>query len=298
MSTHADSPQATPAGTARRPRGPIRSVLRPHRGGLWVWLAYLAVTAGVLLWMYGPGGSAAAQDSAWCAHHQCVNYGAIDTYKNLVVVADVLIRAVPFLAAAYVGAVLVGRELETGMHRLAWTQSVSPARWLATRLAAPAAALTVGTGLLVGLFHLVRSAEFGVGNWDLYTPNVFYDGGLLAFVYPLLGISLGALAGLLLRRSIPALLAATAATAVVQFLLSQARFHLLPAATRTTTGGAYDVPRGAHLLDVQESGKATTSVYQPLSHVWPLQLIESGIVLALTAAAVYAAFRVLRHRTA
>lgn len=35
----------------------------------------------------------------------------------------------------------------------------------------------------------------------------------------------------------------------------------------------------------------------PPSHLWPLQLVETGIVLALTALAVTAAFRVLRRRT-
>jgi len=38
--------------------------------------------------------------------------------------------------------------------------------------------------------------------------------------------------------------------------------------------------------------------YHPASHFWPLQLVETGIVLALAAAAVLAAFRLLRRRTA
>ncbi|CAM5555154.1 hypothetical protein [Streptomyces narbonensis] len=36
--------------------------------------------------------------------------------------------------------------------------------------------------------------------------------------------------------------------------------------------------------------------YHPSSHYWPIQLIETGIVLALAAVALYAAFRVLRAR--
>ncbi|MCZ7459444.1 hypothetical protein [Streptomyces sp. WMMC940] len=34
----------------------------------------------------------------------------------------------------------------------------------------------------------------------------------------------------------------------------------------------------------------------PPSHFWPIQLVETGIVLALAAVATYAAFRVLRRR--
>ncbi len=35
--------------------------------------------------------------------------------------------------------------------------------------------------------------------------------------------------------------------------------------------------------------------YHPASHYWPLQLVETGILLALAALAVFAAFRVLRR---
>ncbi|MEI5099179.1 hypothetical protein RB200_11795 [Streptomyces sp. PmtG] len=37
--------------------------------------------------------------------------------------------------------------------------------------------------------------------------------------------------------------------------------------------------------------------FHPHAHFWHVQLIESGIALALAAAAAYAAFRVLRRRT-
>jgi hypothetical protein len=36
--------------------------------------------------------------------------------------------------------------------------------------------------------------------------------------------------------------------------------------------------------------------YHPASHFWPLQLVETGILLALAALAVALAFRVLRRR--
>ncbi|MEQ4610956.1 hypothetical protein ABMX48_33425 [Streptomyces cavourensis] len=35
--------------------------------------------------------------------------------------------------------------------------------------------------------------------------------------------------------------------------------------------------------------------YHPASHYWPLQLVETGILLALAALALFAAFRVLRR---
>lgn len=295
MTTHVASPHSA-FDSGGRPGGPVRSVTRLHRGGLWVWVGYLAVTAGVLLWLYGPGGSAAEQDSIYCSHHQCYDFGAIGAYKDMLIVVDVLIRAVAFLAPAYVAALLVGRELQHGTHRLAWTQGVSPARWMAARLAVPAVAVTVGTGVLVALFHLVRSAEFGVGNWGFFDSNVYYDGGLLAFVYPLLGVALGALAGLLLGRSVPAALVAVAAMAAVQLLMQALRFKLLPTETRTSSG-TYDVPSGAELQGVDEANvHHITAHFHPASHVWPLQFIESGIVLAAAALAVAGTFQLLRNR--
>lgn len=40
------------------------------------------------------------------------------------------------------------------------------------------------------------------------------------------------------------------------------------------------------------------STYHPASHFWPLQLMETGIVLAITATATTTAFVLLRRRTA
>lgn len=40
------------------------------------------------------------------------------------------------------------------------------------------------------------------------------------------------------------------------------------------------------------------SEYHPASHFWPLQLVETGITLALTALVLAAAFTLLRRRTA
>ena len=45
-----------------------------------------------------------------------------------------MLAVVPAVVGAFWGAPLVARELEAGTHRLAWTQSVTRGRWLATRL--------------------------------------------------------------------------------------------------------------------------------------------------------------------
>src|SRR5271154_498897 len=45
-----------------------------------------------------------------------------------------LLLAIPVLTGIFWGAPLLARELENGTYRLAWTQSVTRTRWLATKI--------------------------------------------------------------------------------------------------------------------------------------------------------------------
>ncbi|UYM24311.1 hypothetical protein OIM90_17060 [Streptomyces sp. AD16] len=48
---------------------------------------------------------------------------------------SVLLLALPVAVAAWAGAALTGAEQERGTAALAWTQSVSPRRWIAVKWA-------------------------------------------------------------------------------------------------------------------------------------------------------------------
>jgi hypothetical protein len=61
---------------------------------------------------------------------------------------DVLAQLVPALIGIFWGAPLVARELETGTHRLAWTQTVTRRRWVVTKLALAGLASVVVAGAL------------------------------------------------------------------------------------------------------------------------------------------------------
>ena len=52
------------------------------------------------------------------------------------------------LLGGFWGAPLVVRELETGTHRLVWSQSVTRTRWLATRLGVSVLAAAAAVGVL------------------------------------------------------------------------------------------------------------------------------------------------------
>ncbi|MFD4877810.1 hypothetical protein ACFWOB_31195 [Streptomyces sp. NPDC058420] len=306
--------------TARtRAAGPVHAVLRLQRGVLIVWAVVFTVTAGVLLWAYGPGGNAAAAD--WkreCSAHGCDWSAPITNYHLAYAGAEFVIGFIPYLAALVAGAV-VGRELENGTARLAWTQGISPTRWLATTLAVPAALITAGSTVLVLLHRLLYDAHQVPVTWSWWNEATFVPNGTLAIAFPLLGLAIGALAGLLRRRLVTSMGLAFAATALALTTLGFARPHLWPWAT--TTGSDYETPpnvlygdggavtsTGAHIADPMCRDSTAClkahdvtgfySEYHPASHFWPLQLVETGIALALTALVLGVAFTLLRRRTA
>src|SRR5205823_3060366 len=59
-----------------------------------------------------------------------------------------IVVAVPAVLGIFWGAPLVARELESGTHRLVWTQSVTRTRWMAVRLALVGLAAMAVAGLL------------------------------------------------------------------------------------------------------------------------------------------------------
>ncbi|MFD7031510.1 hypothetical protein ACFWAR_26130 [Streptomyces sp. NPDC059917] len=309
----------TPHRTTSTARtGAVRAVLRLHRASLLIWTAYVVITAAILLWMLGPGGTGAVDEMAECARTKaCDSHPAVGLYKMALLAVQWLILAPSYLLPAYAAAALVGRELETGTAQLAWTQNVSPTRWLATKLGVAAAAVTLGMTVLVLLFRTVRDDRFGIGNWSVYDPFVYHDATPLALAYPLLGLVLGALAGILLGRAMAALATATAATAVLAYVYSAARFHFWPSVTLTTPADApspsgmilstelfshdgtrLSGPEAIRLSPADLHSSYFVQEYHPVSHFWPLQAVETGSLLALTALAGFAAFSLLRRRTA
>ncbi|MEJ8670009.1 hypothetical protein WKI71_21035 [Streptomyces sp. MS1.AVA.1] len=138
--------------------------------------------------------------------------------------------------AGWAGGSLIGRELESGTARLAWTQSVTPTRWLAAKLAVPAVLLTIGTGGLVLLNNWARGDGDPdlVGDW--YNADAFIGTGPTTVGYTLAGLALGALAGLLLRRALASAGVGFLAALVLCGVLERFREDLWPAVTRSQAG--------------------------------------------------------------
>lgn len=295
------------AGTSdRRPAHPTRAlaraVLRPHQSALWFWGLLVALIGGGLLWAAGPG-----FDAVWDAYLKsgcretdyCAMGPAYQRYDMVVTLGPAVLTVAPALIGAWAGASLIGRELESGTAELAWTQSVTPARWLAAKLAVPAALLTAGTGLLVPVNIWAR----GDGDPDLagdwYYPDVFVSTGPVAVAYALAGLALGALAGLVWRRAMPAAGVALAASLLLHSLLERHREDLWPSVTRTEAG-SFELPRSALQVAWSDSPRhgvpITRATFHPESHFWPLQYVETGLLLAVAATATAAAFVLLARR--
>ncbi len=111
----------------------------------------------------------------------------------------------PLLIGAFVGGPLVARELETGTFRFAWTQSVGRTRLTIAKLAIVGLALTA---MALGFSQLF---SWWYRPFEQLTGPAYEVEGVVFAVRVLLGFTLGAFAGTVLRRTVPAIATAMAA---------------------------------------------------------------------------------------
>ncbi|MGH1554196.1 ABC transporter permease [Streptomyces sp. L7] len=323
----------SPALTSRPARSPrlLRWLIRLHRPALLSWIVFVLVVGGLLLWVGGPLTDASAE--AWKQYRACgaegcaYDAGAIGRYKDWYNYTTIAVVAAPFLVTAWSGAALVSRELESGTAQLAWTQAVSPARWLAAKLAVPAVLITVGSGLLAGLHHWAWSSGQGridtVKGWhDLGT---YAANGTATAAMALAGLVSGVFWGLYKREPYSALFGSLMSIGLLWSVVAIATPHLWPTVT-TVSSLKHSVPAGSGIVVdqglVTSTGKHLSghlcgsdtneqcriryekldavsyyNDYHPQSHYWPLQLTATAIILAVTAVLTVAAFSLLKRHT-
>lgn len=308
-----------------------RWLVRLHRPALLVWAALVVVGAALLLWLAGPLTDAAAR--GWRQYDACgmapqcpYNQEPILFFNDMYSYLTRSLAVLPLLTAAWAGAALVGREMESGTARLTWTQGVTPARWLAAKLALPALAVTAGTSLLVLLHRHAWSAARGrVDTLDMWNEFfTFHANGPTTVAFALAGLAAGAFAGMVWHRTLPALVLGLVLTAGIRVLAEVLMPHLWPAVTQVTSlkegyvftgvnvdrglvtaGGAHIAAPacddlsldGCHRVYEKLGAVGYYSSYHPASHFWPLQLTTTALVLALAALLAVGAFLVLRRLT-
>lgn len=242
---------------------------------------------------------------------------------------------VPAVIGAFWGAPLLTREFEDGTYRMVWTQSVTRNRWLATKLAVIGVAAVASVAAFALVFTWWSGPIDSTGN-RIGTAN-FAQRGIVPIGYALFGLTLGALAGTILRRTIPAMAASLTGFFIVRVLIQKVvRTHLIgtksvsspsftsngldgwivsmrtvDAAGRTistkaaenTLTAACNITRATPDVDAALATCAHNLGIHDIAQVhtsdqfWALQTAELGLFIALAAITAATCFWWLNHRT-
>jgi hypothetical protein len=243
-----------------------------------------------------------------------------------------VLQVIPVLAGVFVGAPLLARELETGTFRFAWTQGSGRLRWIIAKLVLLAVALTGAAAAFSVLFSWYYHPFFAEGLDGVLAPQLFDLRGVDFAAWTLAAFAVAAFAGMLIRRTVPAMAASIAAwagldLATVLFL----RKHYQAPVTARSFGpdpglswvvrqwwqgpGGRPADESAIRALVQQAGPAAKtpqglqqlltghgywewSSYQPASRFWSFQFIEGGWLLALSLLLLVATVWLVRHRAA
>jgi ABC-type transport system involved in multi-copper enzyme maturation permease subunit len=205
---------------------------RQHR----IALAGVAVLLGALaVWLWTAGTPLHRAYAAAVACHPAsspacqnlistFNASATNHFMGSKGAGGVLLQLVPVLIGAFAGAPVLARELETGTFRYAWTQGFGRWRWALAKLvllAVVLAAAAAAFGVLVSWYYQPYS---GTGNQvpGLYQNSPFATlFSLREVTFPawtLAAFAIGALAGMLIRRVVPAIVATLAAYTGLAFV--------------------------------------------------------------------------------
>jgi hypothetical protein len=246
------------------------------------------------------------------------------------------LQAVPALVGAFVGAPLLARELETGTFRYAFTLGFERWRWALAKLVALAFVVTAASGMFSVLFSWYYQPFFAEGTASPVAPLVFDLRGVTFAAWTLVAFAIGALAGMLIRRVVPAIVATLAIYAGTALgAAGLLRPHYLPAVvTRTLTSpppsawllakwwtkdgkfafsgyppqivqhrdcppslfGAGGPSLGQVMHCFAQHGYAQWVSYQPASRFWPFQWVEGGWLVGLAVLLVAATVWLVRRR--
>jgi len=239
-----------------------------------------------------------------------------------------VLQPLPALIGALVGAPLMARELETGTFRYAWTQGFGRWRWTLAKLVLLAVVVAAAAGALSVLFSWYYRPYFAVGNQTVFflkasplAAGLFDLRGVAFAAWTLLAFAIGGVAGMLIRRVVPAIVATLVAysglalaaglylrrhylTALVSskpnvptsaWIMSQwwtkdGKFaftglppiNLLQQFCAPSAVGSGKPALGTLAQCLSQHGYTRWTSYQPASRFWSFQFIEAGWLLALS----------------
>jgi len=164
-------------------------------------LAILLAVSGVNLMNVNDAFRSACKAARDCA---TASNPVVNVDKPLQSALPFLATIAPALVGLFLGAPLIARELETGTFRLAWAQSVTRRRWLAVKLGVVGTAAMAFSELFTwmvdwwaGPIDAANKNRFGLANFGFH--------GVAPIGYAAFAFALGATAGVLFRRTVPAM---------------------------------------------------------------------------------------------
>jgi hypothetical protein len=194
----------------------------------------LAATGPHLASLYAASGITGCQP-AGCEHlaSNFLQQLHAGTYSVLYLLGVMLILLTPVIIGLFWGAPLIARELEDGTSALVWNQSITRTRWLAVKLTVgglAAMAVTEALSLLQAWWAapIGRAAgwaagyDSGSGNYlamGRFSSLVFATHGITPLGYAAFAFTLGATAGALIRRAVPAMAVTLVIFALVQIAM-------------------------------------------------------------------------------
>jgi hypothetical protein len=167
-------------------------------------LAVIAIVLGVsgphLVHLYQTtvGGCSARGDCPAATSQYLKNDATLRSWLGVVVAGG------PGLLGIFWGAPMVARELETGTYRLAWTQSVTRTRWLVIKLGVIGLASMAAAGWL-SLMVTWWARPLDRAHMNVF--NTFDERDIVPIGFALFAFVLGVTAGLVVRRTLPAMAA-------------------------------------------------------------------------------------------
>jgi hypothetical protein len=259
-----------------------------------------------------------------------------------------LLQVVPVLIGAFLGAPVLARELESGTFRFAWTQGFGRWRWTLAKVVALGVAVTAAAGAISLLFSwyyqpyfpvrsqaLYVSKELPIGTSSPFAPGLFDLRGVSFAAWTLAAFAIGCLAGALIRRVVPAIVATLVVYTGLAFAVGGflRQHYLAPLVTSklnipdsawvisqqwfTKSGrpasqsvlsqllqrapgqlfGKGGIPKSLTVWQyLAQHGYTQLTTYQPADRFWPFQWIEGGWLLALSVLLIAGTVWLVRRR--
>jgi hypothetical protein len=251
---------------------------------------------------------------------------------------DILMQLVPVLIGAFAGAPVLARELETGSYQYAWTQGFGRARYAVAKLVLLGAAVTVAAWAFSQVFSWFFQPFLAQEDLSVLNATGFGTRGVTFAAWTLAAFAIGVFAGMLIRRIVPAMAVTLGVYLGLALAAWDLRTHYpvalvtsnpkigsgplganTPLVVSTWYTGPGGKPANPAVVNqvfalfphngppkVKETlaqafaqhGITQWWRYIPVSRFWPMQFIEAGWLLVLSALLIAATVWLVRRRAA